>query len=114
MRKLLTIGAMFAGLSGLAMAESWSGMLLDQGCAHHKDSTKSCIAKPSSAGYVLDVNGQQYKFDTKSNDMVRRVLESRRDRSADHHELKSEPVNADITGRLGDSGHIHADKIEIR
>jgi hypothetical protein len=114
MRKLIIAGAMFAGLSGLAMAESWTGALLDEGCAHHKNTTKTCIAKPSSSAYVLDVSGHQYKFDGKSNDEIRRALESRRDRSADHHELKSEPVNVNVTGRVADSGHIHVEKIEIQ
>ncbi len=112
MRKLLSIGAILAGLSGLGMAETWSGTLLDANCArHHK--ARACDAKPSTTLFALDVNGTRYRLDSKSNDEAHRAMRSRADRASNPDATKAVPVNATITGRLR-SGKIHADTVEVQ
>lgn len=115
MRKLLTVGAMLAGLSAMGLAETWSGTLLDAACAQrHHNTSKSCDVKRSSGAYVLDVNGTRYKLDTKSNDQVRRAMDSRADRASNPDATKAVPVTATITGRMGHRGRIHADRVELQ
>jgi hypothetical protein len=106
MRKALILCAMFSTLSGLGIAETWSGTLLDANCSNRHNTTKSCDAKRSTTKFLLDSNGTRYKLDAKSNDEVRSAIEARSSKSA--------PVTAKITGRMRSSGKIHAQIVEIQ
>jgi hypothetical protein len=107
MQKLLTIGTMFAALSGFAMAETWSGTLLDANCVkHHK--AKSCDAKGSTTMFALDSGGKTYFLDFVSNDSARQTMDSLRE-----HGDKSKPVSATVVGRTRGSGKIRAERIEL-
>jgi hypothetical protein len=106
MRKALIVCAMFSTLSGLGLAETWSGTLLDANCSHRHSTTKSCDAKRSSTTFLLDSNGTRYKLDAKSDDEVRSAIQERTGKSA--------PVAARITGRMRSSGKIHAQIVEIQ
>jgi len=109
MRKILTIGTMFAALSGLALAETWSGTLVDANCAKHHSATKSCDAKGSTTMFALDSNGKTYFLDTASNDSARQTMASRKEDGN-----KSKPVTATIVGKTRSSGKLHADRIELQ
>lgn len=113
MRKLITIGALAAGLSGIGMAATWEGTLLDANCARHHEA-KACDAKPSSTAFLLDVNGTRYKLDAKSNHDASSAMRSRADRASNPYATKATPVNAKITGQLRRSGKIHADIVAVQ
>jgi len=113
MKKIMSICAMFGALSGAALAETWSGTLLDANCAHrHGD--RACDAKKSTTAFLLDVNGTKYRLDFKSNDGARSAIEARSDKASNPFATKAVPVSADVTGRLKSNGKIRADIIAVR
>lgn len=114
MRKLLTICAMAGALSGLGLAETWQGTLLDANCTHRHHGTKSCDAKKSTTAFLLDVNGKQYVFDSRSNDEARSVMEARSDKVSNPDATKAVPVNAKVTGEMRSNGKIRASMIEVQ
>lgn len=114
MRKALTICTMLAAFSALGLAETWNGTLLDATCVHRQSGTKSCDAKPSTASFILDVNGTQYKLDSASNERASMAMKSRADRAANPDATKATPVNAKVTGHVKTDGHIHAATIDIQ
>lgn len=113
MRKLITICAMCGAFTGLALAETWNGTLLNSTCVS-RHTEKSCDAKPSTLTFVLEVNGTQYKLDGASNERAHAAMQSRADRASNPDATKSTPVNAKVTGRIKEDGKIHADTIEIQ
>lgn len=106
MRKLITICATFGALSGLAMADSWTGKLLDAHCAGQHAAT-ACNAKRSTTRFLLDVNGKNYSLDATSNREMRSALMERKG------SMKTEPATATITGRMRTTGKIHAKTIAV-
>jgi hypothetical protein len=114
MRKLLTLCSMFGALSGIAMAETWSGTLLDANCLHRHTNSRSCDAKSTTYSYVLDVNGTRYRLDGRSNDAAKSAMESRADKSSNPDATKAVPVHAQVTGHLKKDGKIRADVVAVQ
>ena len=116
MRKALTICSLFAAFSMLAMAENWSGKLLDAACYDkNKTNDESCAAKKASEAYLLDVNGTIYHLTVGSNDMIRRAMESFASRSENPNApAKGATINANVTGTLTEKDHIKVEKIELQ
>ena len=107
MRKLLTICATLGALSGLAMADTWTGTLMDARCAD-RAANQPCYAKRSSGKYVLDVNGTKYRLDARTNRDMRSALLERK------HSMKSDPSTVTIEGQMGSDGRIHAHTIGMQ
>lgn len=107
MKKLLTICATLGALTGLGMADSWSGTLLDAHCAD-RNSNKACEAKRSTGKFLLDVNGTTYRLDYKTNQNLHSAMLETKGIS------KHEPVTATMTGRLRSSGKIDAETIAVQ
>ena len=107
MKKLLTICATLGALSGLAMADSWSGTLLDAHCAN-RTATKDCEAKRSTSRFLLDVNGTTYRLDGRTNDDVRSAMRETKGIT------KRAPITATMTGRLRSNGKIDAETMAIQ
>ncbi|MGA7236639.1 MAG: hypothetical protein WBY44_13215 [Bryobacteraceae bacterium] len=106
MRKLLTICATLGALSGLAMADTWSGTLLDAHCANRNGN--ACEAKRSTGKFLLDVNGTTYRLDFRTNQDVRSAMRESKGLT------KGAPVTATVTGRLRSNGSIDAETIAIQ
>lgn len=107
MKKVLTICATLGALSGLAMADSWSGTLLDEHCAN-RTASKACEARHSTSRFLLDVNGTTYRLDEKTNENVRSaILETK-------GLTKRAPVTVTITGRVRSNGRIDAETIAVQ
>lgn len=107
MRKLIKIWAMFGALSGLAMATTWTGTLLDANCAHRHGAAEACYAKRSTTRFLIDVNGKDYHLDYTSNQNAHSALLEQKG------SMKTAPETVTITGRMRSSGKIHADTIGI-
>jgi hypothetical protein len=114
MRKLLTICALFGGLSGLGLAETWTGNLMDADCLHRHHASKTCDAKPSTTNYLLDVNGTQYRLDHKSSYDAKSAMQSRADKVSNPDATKAVPVQATVTGYVKKDGKIRANIIAVR
>jgi hypothetical protein len=107
MRKLMTICATLGMLSGLAMADTWTGTLMDAHCAS-RHSNEACYARRSSGRFVINVNGKAYHLDGSTNQNVRSSLLEMKGLHRDT------PLTATITGRLRSNGRIHGHTIAVQ
>jgi hypothetical protein len=105
---------MFGALTGIGLADTWNGTLLDASCLHRHHSSKSCDAKPSTVAYVLDVNGTCYRPDARSNDETKSAMESRADKAPNPDATKAVRVHAEITGHMRSNGKIRADIVAVQ
>lgn len=108
MRKLITLCATLAAFTGLAVADTWSGVLLDSGCAS-RNPTSECQARRSSRRYVLEgEDGTLYSLDSRTNTNVRSALIGNR------RLRRNQPIDAMLSGRLRSSGRIRAHVIALQ
>lgn len=114
MRKLIATCALFGALSGIALAETWSGTLLDANCLHRHNQAKSCDARTRTTSFVLDDNGTRYKLDARTNDAAHSAMLSRADKASNPDATTAVPVTATITGHVRNNGKIRADTVAVR
>src|ERR1039457_6578372 len=67
MRRLLTLAACSAVFCAMALAESFTGKLVDSSCYDQKKSTASCAPTSSTTSFALEASGTVYKFDDAGN-----------------------------------------------
>ena len=67
MRRLLTVFGALAFCSALALADSWTGRLLDASCYEQNKAAKGCDATNSSSTFAMAVSGKVYRLDEKGN-----------------------------------------------
>jgi hypothetical protein len=113
MRKLYLLCASISVSAGLALAEDWTGRLVDASC-YNQDKTKPCDATGSTTSFLLDVNGKTYKLDAAGNSKATDALKSRADRSAPGGAQSASPVNAKVSGTVEGSDSIKVDRIDIQ
>ena len=106
MRKLFTICAALGALSGLGLADTWSGTLLDAHCANK--SNQPCYARRSSAHYILDVNGTKYRVDGTTTSNIRSAIVEEKIKTKD-----GVAPTATIEGRMRADGRIHGHTIAV-
>lgn len=114
MRKLIFTCAMFGALSGIALAETWSGTLLDANCLHGHHASRACNARPKTTSFVLDSNGTRYRLDARTNDAAHSAMLDRADKASNPYATKAVPVQATITGHIRNNGKIRADTVAVR
>ncbi len=113
MRRILTTCACLAVFSVLALAESWTGRLVDSSCYDQQKTATACDPTSSTTSFALVVSGRAYKFDSEGNSKAADALKSRADRSANPNNPPSPQVSAKVTGtRDGDT--IKVDSIEVQ
>jgi hypothetical protein len=100
MRQFLTLLALATGCCSLALAESWSGMLLDASCYDQQKSAQPCAATNSTTTFMIDVSGTVYALDSAGNSKAADAMKSRADRSTNPNGANGTPVTAKVTGRL--------------
>lgn len=98
MRRLITLAASAALFSTLALAETWTGKLVDGGCANPDKTAKECNVGSSTSTFLLIVDGKAYSFDQTGNKMAVDALKNRADRAADPNNPKSSQIMAKVTG----------------
>jgi hypothetical protein len=113
MRKLYLLCASISVSAGLALAEDWSGRLVDASC-YSQDKSKPCDATGSTTAFMLDVNGKAYKLDASGNAKATAALKSRADRSAPGGAQSAGPVNAKVTGTIEGTDSIKVDRIDVQ
>ena len=112
MRKVMTFLAVGSIFTGLALAETWNGKLLDASCYDQQKSAKSCDATGATATFAIDVAGKVYKLDDAGNAKAATALRSSADRSKDANKPPT-AVQAKITGTIeGESVKVEA--IELK
>jgi hypothetical protein len=113
MRKLVTLCACITVFSVLALAESWTGRLVDASCYDQQKSATACDPSASTSSFVLVVSGQAYKLDSAGNTKAAEALKSRADRSANPNQPPKGAVAAKVTGSMAD-GTITVESIDVQ
>jgi len=112
MRQIYLVAAL-AAFSGLAVAEDWTGRLLDSSCYDQNKTAKPCDATSSTTSFLLDVKGKVYKLDASGNAKAVDALKNRADRAAGNAPSAG-PVNAKISGAMEGSDSIKVDSIDVQ
>jgi hypothetical protein len=114
MKRTISLLAIAAAFSMLALAEDWSGKLIDATCNENKDLTKaSCDATGATTAFALDISGKVYKLDPSGNTKAASALKNRADRVADPAKATTGPVNAKVSGTEKD-GTITVTSVEVQ
>jgi hypothetical protein len=107
---LLTFGLT---LTALALADNWSGKLIDASCYEKQQSSTGCDATGATKSFALDVSGKVFKLDASSNEKASTALKSRADRAADPSKPQSSEVMAKVEG-TEHGGTITAETVEVQ
>ena len=113
MRKLYLLCASISISAGLALAEDWTGRLVDASCYAQNQKAKPCDARGATTAFLLDVNGEVYKLDAAGNSKAADALKNRADRSAPGAQGGS-AVNAKVSGSTEGSDSIKVDSIVVQ
>lgn len=116
MRRILTMCACVAVFSVLALAESFSGRLVDASCMDQQKSAATCDPTSSTTSFAILVAGKAAKFDDAGNAKAIEALKSRADRSANPTNPSTPPstqVAAKVTGSK-DGDNIKVEAIEVQ
>lgn len=81
MRKLVSLFALTALFSVMALAESFSGKLLDESCYTQQKKAASCDATSATRSFALDVNGKVYKLNAEGNTKAGEAMRSHAERT---------------------------------
>jgi hypothetical protein len=125
MRKLLIVCGIAAAFSTLALAEDWTGRLVDATCHSTQQSQnpnqnqpnsqkETCDATSTTSMFALDVSGKIYKFDAAGNTKAAEALKSHADRSADPNQQQMKgATTARVSGTM-DGDTLRVDSINVQ
>ncbi|HTP31633.1 MAG TPA: hypothetical protein VMJ75_05630 [Candidatus Acidoferrales bacterium] len=114
MRRMLTICALGAVCAALALAESWTGLLIDGACYASKKDASVCAPAASTTTFALVAAGKVYNFDDAGNAKAAEAMKSRADRSADPNRAAASGVAAKVTGTNGPNNTLKVETIEVQ
>ena len=109
MRRILKLGAFCAILSALAIAETWTGRLIDINCGQQK----ACDPTSTTTTFAMAVAGKVYKLDDAGNAKAVEALRNRADRSKDPALPSGSQVAARISGTL-DGDILKVEAIQVQ
>jgi hypothetical protein len=120
MRRILTLCACVAVFSALALAESWTGRLVDASCIDQQKGQQkteaTCDPTSSTTMFALEVSGKVHKFDDAGNAKAAEALKSRADRSANPNNPAAPPstkIAAKVTGTK-EGENLKVEAIEVQ
>ena len=97
MRRFVSTAALFGVFSIAALAESYSGKLLDSACYDQQKKANACAATSTTASFAIDASGTVYKLDSAGNTKASAALKNRADR-VDPSKPQSKEVMAKVDG----------------
>jgi hypothetical protein len=97
MRRFLSTAALFGFFSVAALAETYSGKLLDASCYDQQKKATACDATSTTTSFALDASGMVYKLDSAGNSKASAALKNRADR-VDPTKPQSKEAMAKIEG----------------
>lgn len=112
MRRLLTIATTTAIFATLALADNFTGKLLDTACLDQQKAPAACQATANTTAFAVDVSGKTFRLDDAGNQKAVKALRDRADRSTDPAAAAA-PLNAKITGTR-DGDVLKVDSIEVQ
>lgn len=98
MRRLLTLIGLTTVLATLALAENFSGRLIDASCTDKQKTETACEPGATTTAFAIDVAGKVYKLDATGNEKAVEALKSRADRAANPNSTEKTPVMAKVEG----------------
>ena len=113
MRRVLSLVAFSSVFSMLALAESWSGTLLDATCYDQQKKVAACDPTSATAAFALEASGTVYKLDAAGNSKASEALKNRADRAADPAKPQSKQVMAKVDGTQK-GGIIAVESIDVQ
>jgi hypothetical protein len=120
MRRILTVCAVAAIFSALALAETFTGRLIDASCYEQQKSASTCEPTASTTSFALDVAGKVYMFDANGNTKAAEAWKARAGGNerggggAEGSAQRSARVMAKVSGTKDGDNTITVDTIEIR
>ncbi|HLK69473.1 MAG TPA: hypothetical protein VKU19_38850 [Bryobacteraceae bacterium] len=116
MRRLLTLCACASIFTALALAESWTGKLVDASCAMNsqQSSATTCDPTSSTTAFALVAGGKTYKLDDAGNTKAIEAMKNRADRSANPNSPQSTSVTAKVTGSKDGDNTLKVDSIQVQ
>src|SRR5262249_17876790 len=114
MRRLLTLCACVTVFTALALAESWTGRLVDASCSAQQKSATTCEPTSSTTAFALVAGGHSYKLDDAGNAKAMEAMKNRADRSTNPNSPQSTSVTAKVTGTKDGDNNIKVDSIQVQ
>jgi hypothetical protein len=111
MRRFVTIIGFVAVFAALALADNFSGRLMDASCVQQK--AAACQPSGTTTAFAIEHNGKVYKLDEAGNAKAVEAMKNRADRAANPNATGNAGVTAKITGTAeGDT--IKVETLEIQ
>jgi hypothetical protein len=113
MKNVLPLVAFCSLFSVAALADDYSGKLLDANCYSQQKKAAGCDATSTSTAFALEASGKVFTLDAAGNAKAATAMSSRADRAADPKDPQSKAVMAKVSG-TEKGGTITVDTIDIQ
>ncbi len=113
MKNILSSLALCSLFSVVALADNFSGKLIDASCYSQQKKAAGCDATSTTTAFALDVSGKVFILDAVGNAKAATAVTSRADRAADPANPQSKTVMATVSG-TEKSGTITVDSIDVQ
>ena len=115
MRRMLTLCAVFAVFTTLALAETWTGKLIDATCAaDQQKAAMTCDPTSSTTAFAIVASEKTFKFDDAGNTKAAEALKNRADRSSNPNAPQTTTVTARVTGTKDGDNTLKVESIEVQ
>jgi hypothetical protein len=98
MRRFITLIGFVTIFAAMALAENFSGRLIDAACADQGQKAAACQPTSTTTAFAVQSAGKVYKLDDTGNAKAVEALKSRADRSADPNSATPSVVVVKISG----------------
>jgi hypothetical protein len=103
----------------LALAESWTGKLVDASCGANSQNQKgasaaTCDPTSTTTAFAIVAGGKTYKFDDAGNQKAAEAMKSRADRSANPNAPASTSITAKVTGTKDGDDTLKVESIQVQ
>ena len=113
MRRLLTIIGTVTVFAALALAENWTGRLIDASCTDKQKNENACQPSATTVAFAIDSAGHVYKLDDAGNAKAVEALKNRADRATDPNAPGKNTVAVKISGTK-DGETIKVETLEVQ
>jgi hypothetical protein len=97
-----------------ALADEWSGRLVDANCTHRNGGPHACDPGTNTTVFGLVVAGKAFLFDWRGNQKASEAIRHRADRSAASNISPASEVAAWVSGtRVGETNKIRVKTIDV-
>jgi hypothetical protein len=115
MRRILTLCAVVAVFTTLALAESWTGKLVDASCAaDQQKAATTCDPTSSTTTFALVASGKIFNLDDAGNTKAAEAIKNRADRSTNPNAPQSSTITAKVTGTKDGDNTLKVEAIEVQ